>query len=65
MDAAPDGGGGDVVTAGVVKRGGNLRWISPTNGTPSSGGASEVKRVRVLNVVSQSVFDGEAVLPDV
>lgn len=30
-----------MATAGVVKRGGNLRWISPTN--VNSGGASEVK----------------------
>eukprot|EP00752_Nemacystus_decipiens_P005218 g4737.t1 len=38
VDAPPDGGG-DVATAVVVKRGGNLRWINPTN--TSSGGVSE------------------------
>lgn len=46
VDAPPDGGGGDMVTAGVVKRGGNLRWISPPNPTTSSGGVSEVNRVQ-------------------
>ncbi|CAM9668975.1 unnamed protein product [Ectocarpus sp. 4 AP-2014] len=37
QDGGRGGGGGNVATAGVVKRGGNPRWLSPTNITTGSG----------------------------
>jgi len=57
-DAARHGGGGEVTTAGVVKRGGNLRWISPTNVPSSSGGAAEVKRTLYLQLCETYRLDG-------
>lgn len=62
VDAAPDGGGGDMVTVGVVKRGGNLRWISPTNLTSSSGGVSEVKSASYFIVYAVSIYLDEQVV---
>lgn len=44
------------MTSGVVKRGGNLRWINPTNVNPNSGGVSEVKQVPGMYNVAGSIL---------
>lgn len=52
VDATRDGGGGDAVAVAVVKRGGNLRWLSPTNLNTASGAGGEVRQRAVSSWVS-------------
>lgn len=55
VEPAREGGGANApdgaTVGGVVKRGGNLRWLSPTHVTNGSGAGTEVRKVQYVHEI--------------